>query len=63
MSYIVLNQSNPEVVVKPPYIYKVFKITDTEIISRGDDNYDITIVTHRTMVEQLLTGNHLPLLI
>jgi len=41
MSYIVLNQSNPEVVVKPPYIYKVFKITDTEIISRGDTNYDI----------------------
>ena len=41
MSYIVLNQSNPEAIVKPPYIYKVFKINDTEIISRGDTNYDI----------------------
>lgn len=31
-----LNSSNTQLVVKPPYIYKVFNISDTEIISRGD---------------------------
>lgn len=35
-STIVLSPSNPQIIVKPPYIYKVFKITDTEILSRGD---------------------------
>jgi len=35
-STMVLNPTNPQLVVKPPYIYKVFKITDTEILSRGD---------------------------
>lgn len=31
-----LSSSNNKLVIKPPYIYKVFKITDFEIISKGD---------------------------
>jgi hypothetical protein len=31
-----LSSSNDKLVIKPPYIYKVFKITDFEIISKGD---------------------------
>lgn len=34
-STIVLSNSNP-VVIKPPFIYKVFKITDIEILSNGN---------------------------
>lgn len=34
--------SGDQIVVKPPYIYKVFKITDLEILSKGDmSNIDI----------------------
>lgn len=31
-----LSSSNNKIVIKPPYIYKVFKIIDFEIISKGD---------------------------
>jgi hypothetical protein len=41
-STIVLSPSNASVIVKPPYVYKVFKLTDIEVISRGDtQNYTI----------------------
>lgn len=43
LSTISLNSSNTSVVVKPPYIYKVFKITDIEVISNGSINTDFTI--------------------
>jgi hypothetical protein len=43
LSTIVLNSSNNSVVVKPPFIYKVFKITDIEIISNGIVNTNFTI--------------------
>jgi hypothetical protein len=35
-STVLLNSTNNSVVIKPPYIYKVFSITDLEIISAGD---------------------------
>lgn len=39
---IALNSTNTEIVIKPPYIYKVFKISDIEILSKGDlSNADI----------------------
>lgn len=34
----IIIQPNETVIIKPPYIYKVFKITDIEIISYGDIN-------------------------
>lgn len=41
-SVINLNSNNKSVVIKPPYVYKVFKITDLEILSDGDmDSVDI----------------------
>lgn len=40
---ITLNVSNNTSVIKPPYIYKVFKLDDIEILSTGDfENLDIT---------------------
>jgi hypothetical protein len=33
-----LSSSTNEVIIKPPYVYKVFKITDLEILSDGDIN-------------------------
>jgi len=37
-----LNISNKTIIVKPPYIYKIFKINDLEILSSGDiDNTSI----------------------
>ena len=35
-STITLSSSNNETIVKPPYVYKVFKIKNLEIISNGD---------------------------
>lgn len=35
-SVINLNSNDKSVVIKPPYVYKVFKITDLEILSDGD---------------------------
>ena len=35
-SIITLNTTNTSIVIKPPYIYKVFKIDDIEILSSGD---------------------------
>jgi hypothetical protein len=35
-SVVTISTSNPTVIIKPPFIYKVFKITDMEIISTGD---------------------------
>ncbi len=40
-----LNPTNNEIVVKPPYVYKVFKINDLEILSKGD--IDNTTVSYR----------------
>lgn len=38
----ILNSTNSSVIIKPPYVYKVFSLTDLEIISGGDiDNLDI----------------------
>lgn len=31
-----LNSANNELVIKPPYIFKVFKINDIEVLSKGD---------------------------
>ena len=39
---IQLTENNSEVILKPPYIYKVFKIEDVEILYTGDIN-DVTI--------------------
>lgn len=36
MSSIILNPNNTETIIKPPYIFKVFRITDVEILSKGD---------------------------
>lgn len=33
-----LTPDNNKLVIKPPYVYKVFKITDFETISKGDDS-------------------------
>ena len=34
--------NSSSIIIKPPYIYKVFKVTDLEVISRGDtSNYTI----------------------
>lgn len=42
MSNIVLNASNKETILKPEYLFKVFKITDIEILGKGDtQNLDI----------------------
>ena len=39
---IILNQANNETIVKPEFIYKVFRITDIEILGKGDiDNLTI----------------------
>jgi hypothetical protein len=35
-STVKLTPENKEIIIKPPFIYKVFKITDLEIISTGD---------------------------
>ena len=35
-SIITLNTTNTSIVIKPPYIYKVFRIDDIEILSSGD---------------------------
>ena len=35
---VVLDSNNPEIVMKPPFIWKVFKITNIEVISNGDTN-------------------------
>jgi len=40
---VTLNSNNEQVVIKPPYIYKVFDITDIEVISNGILNTDFTI--------------------
>lgn len=41
-SIITLNTTNTSIVIKPPYIYKVFRIDDIEILSNGDiDNVNI----------------------
>lgn len=40
---IKLNSTNTEIIIKPPYIYKIFKINDIEILSKGDlDNLSIS---------------------
>ena len=33
---MILNPTNNEIVIKPPYVFKVFKIKDIEILSKGD---------------------------
>ena len=38
-----LNSSNSTVVIKPPYIYKVFRIDDIEVLSNGALETDFTI--------------------
>ena len=38
-----VSPSNSTVILKPPYIYKVFKINDIEILSNGTINVDFTI--------------------
>ena len=43
LSTVTLNSSNDTVVIKPPYIYKVFKIDDVEVISNGTINTDFTV--------------------
>jgi hypothetical protein len=40
---IALTPDNNTFILKPPFIYKVFKITDIEIISTGDIDVDFTI--------------------
>jgi len=35
-SKVVLSSSNEEVILKPPYIFKVFKIDDVEVLGTGD---------------------------
>lgn len=35
---IKLNTTNQEIIAKPPYVFKVFNITDVEILSSGDIN-------------------------
>jgi hypothetical protein len=39
---IQISPNNKTVIIKPPYVYKVFKITDIEVISSGDMS-DVTI--------------------
>jgi hypothetical protein len=42
MDKVILDTTNNETIIKPVYIYKVFKIKDIEILGRGDtDNLDI----------------------
>lgn len=36
LSAIKLNSANSETIIKPPYIYKAYKINDIEILSKGD---------------------------
>ena len=36
MAQIVLNCTTSEIIIKPPYIFKIFKINDIEILSQGD---------------------------
>jgi len=45
LSTVSLDKSNRELVIKPPYIFKIFKITDIEVLSK----YDIenTIIYYR----------------
>jgi len=38
-----LNSTNNKVIIKPPYIYKVFKIDDIEVLSNGTLGTDFTI--------------------
>ena len=40
---IQLSSTNEEVILKPPYIYKVFKIDDIEILYRGGELTDVEI--------------------
>jgi hypothetical protein len=40
---ISVDETNNSFIVKPPYIYKVFKITDVEIITNGEIGVDFTI--------------------
>lgn len=40
-----LNSTNNELVIKPPYIFKVFRISDIEILSKGD--IENTIIFYR----------------
>ena len=43
LNTIKLNSTDNEIVVKPPYIFKIFKITDIEILGKGDlDNLSIS---------------------
>ena len=42
LATVKLNAVDNELIIKPPYIFKVFKITDIEILSKGDiDNTEI----------------------
>ncbi len=36
LSVVKLNSTNNELIIKPPYIYKIFKINDIEILSSGN---------------------------
>jgi hypothetical protein len=36
LATIYLNSNNNEIVIKPPYIFKVFKLTNIEILNKGD---------------------------
>lgn len=45
MSSYTLNSKNRELIIKTPYIYKVFKIDDIEVLSKGDINS--TIIYYR----------------
>jgi hypothetical protein len=42
-SVVPLNQTQDTVIIKPPYIYKVFKIRDVEVISSGTMSMDFDI--------------------
>ena len=45
LSIIYLNDTNRQIIIKPPYIFKIFKITDIEILSSGDINN--TVISYR----------------
>jgi hypothetical protein len=45
ISTVSLNTTNRELVIKPPYIFKIFKITDIEILSKND--IDNTVIYYR----------------
>lgn len=42
---ITLNKTNSEIIMKPPFIFKVFKIDDIELLSKGD--IDLTVIYYR----------------